>query len=92
MESLSQGDSSANSSDPDDELGPADINQIRSSPILGRMTGKQEAKLLLVCRPSESSTVVAHLDILGEALYCHLECLPKNRENASGCCKARWIF
>ena len=27
MESLSQGDSSANSSDPDDELGPAYINE-----------------------------------------------------------------
>src|ERR1700694_3423449 len=36
--------------------------------------------LLTVCRPSESYIVVAHLDILGEALYLHLECLPKNKK------------
>ena len=39
MESLSQGDSSANSSDPDDELGPAYINESGLARILGRMTG-----------------------------------------------------
>jgi len=38
MESLSQGDSSANSSDPDDELGPAYINESGLARILGRMT------------------------------------------------------
>jgi len=32
MESLSQGDSSANSSDPDDELGPAYINESGLAP------------------------------------------------------------
>ena len=37
-------------------------------------------------------SVVAHLDILGEALYHHLECLLKSRRTASRCCKARWIF
>ena len=42
MESLSQGDSSANSSDPDDELGPAYINELGIARILGRMTGNSE--------------------------------------------------
>jgi Phage integrase family len=50
------------------------------------------ARLWKDCRPSESYAVVAHLDILMEALYRHLECLLKNRKNASSCCKARWIF
>jgi hypothetical protein len=39
MECLSQGDSSANSSDPDDELGSAYINESGLTRILGRMTG-----------------------------------------------------
>ena len=43
MESLSQGDSSANSSDPDDELGPAYINESGLARILGRMTGNPES-------------------------------------------------
>ena len=42
MKSLSQGDSSANSSDPDDELGPEYINESGLARILGRMTGKPE--------------------------------------------------
>ncbi len=42
MECLSQGDSSANSSDPDDELGPAYINESGLARILGRMTGCAE--------------------------------------------------
>ena len=42
MESLSQGDSSANSSDPDDELGSAYINESGLARILGRMTDKPE--------------------------------------------------
>jgi len=40
----------------------------------------------------ELKCVVAPLDILVEALYRRLECLLKNKENASGYCKARWIF
>src|SRR6202034_3810515 len=35
----------------------------------------------------ELKCVVAPLDILVEALYRHLECLLKNKENASGYCK-----
>ena len=57
MESLSQGDSSANSSDPDDELGPPYINESGLARILGRMTGHAEvmpvnptAPLLPACR------------------------------------------
>jgi PadR family transcriptional regulator PadR len=38
------------------------------------------ARLWKGCRPSESYAVVAHLDILLEALYRHLECLLKNRK------------
>jgi hypothetical protein len=38
MKSLSQGDSSANSSDPDDELGPEYINESGLARILGRVT------------------------------------------------------
>src|SRR6266436_1177298 len=30
------------------------------------------------------------LDILLEAIYSPLECLPKNKKNASSCCKAPW--
>ena len=33
----------------------------------------------------------AHLDILLEALYPHLECLLKSRKNASSFCKVPWI-
>jgi hypothetical protein len=33
----------------------------------------------------------AHLDILLEAPYSHLECLLKNRKSAPRCYKARWI-
>ena len=43
MESLSQGDSSANSSDPDDELGPEYIHESGLARILGRMTGNQSS-------------------------------------------------
>jgi hypothetical protein len=32
-----------------------------------------------------------HLDILPEALYPHLECLPKNNESASNYCRVPWI-
>lgn len=49
MESLSQGDSSANSSDPDGELGPAHINESGIARNLGRMTGNQE----VTSRPTE---------------------------------------
>ena len=59
MECISQGDSSANSSDPDDELGPAYINESGLARILGRMTGYAEvmpvnptAPLLPACRLS----------------------------------------
>ncbi len=31
-----------------------------------------------------------HLDILLEALYLHLGCLPKKNASASSCCKAPW--
>jgi hypothetical protein len=41
---------------------------------------------------AERPTELAHLDILLEAMYSHLECLPKNNENASSCCKARWTY
>jgi hypothetical protein len=43
MESLSQGDSSANSSDPDDELGPEYIDESGLARILGRMTGNHSS-------------------------------------------------
>jgi hypothetical protein len=53
MESLSQGDSSANSSDPDDELGPAFINESGLARILGHMTGYSSTiRLGKTCRPS----------------------------------------
>jgi hypothetical protein len=42
MESLSQGDSSANSSDLDDALDPASMNASGLPRIPGRMTGKPE--------------------------------------------------
>jgi len=34
--------------------------------------------------------LLAHLDILLEALYLHLECLPKNNASASSCCRGPW--
>ena len=43
-----------------------------------------------VCRLSRGHRVVAHLDILLEALYCRLECLLKNTASASNCCKEPW--
>ena len=46
MKSLSQGDSSANSSDPDDELGPEYINESGLARILGRVTSKREVMYL----------------------------------------------
>jgi hypothetical protein len=33
---------------------------------------------------------LVHLDILLEAVYLHLVCLPKNNANALSCCKAPW--
>ena len=42
MESLSQGDSSANSSDPDDELGPEYMNESGLARILGHGTNYPE--------------------------------------------------
>jgi hypothetical protein len=53
MESLSQGDSSANSSDPDDELHPAYMNESGLARILGRMTGNSDVtRLGKGCRQS----------------------------------------
>jgi len=53
MESLSQGDSSANSSDPDDELHPAYMNESGLARILGRMTGISDVtRLGKGCRQS----------------------------------------
>jgi len=36
------------------------------------------------------SVEFAHLDILLEAQYPHLECLPQNRKKVSNCCRAHW--
>ena len=41
--------------------------------------------------PTGEYRLVAHLDILLEELYRHLECLLKKRKSASSCCRVRWI-
>ncbi len=39
---------------------------------------------------AKRGTDLGHLDILGEVAYFHLECLLKNRQIASSCCRALW--
>ena len=64
--------------------------QIRSSADCGRQwvrLSKTDAQ-----RRDHFLPDLGHLDILVEAAYLHLECLPKNRQIASSCCKALWTF
>ena len=46
--------------------------------------------LLPGCRRFGAYRVVAHIDILLEAIYSPLECLPKNKKSALSCCKVPW--
>ena len=64
MECLSQGDSSANSSDPDDELGPAYINESGLGRILGRMTGKPEIDRIREGLPTTRELLVSAVAFL----------------------------
>ncbi len=48
------------------------------------------APLLPACRRFGTYGVVAHIDILLEAIYSPLECLPKNKKSALNCYKVPW--
>jgi hypothetical protein len=65
MESLSQDDSSANSSDPDDELGPEYINESGLARILGRVTDYPE----VMPRSRLLTTRARSLSAVSEAPY-----------------------
>ena len=70
MESLSQGDSGSNSSDPDDELGPAYVNESGQARILGRMTGNSDVtRSGKGCRPSARKlfSLLAYKSIRGDS-------------------------
>ena len=45
------------------------------------------AKELTQCPSALPVRYLDHLDILLEAQYLYLECLPENRKNASSCCR-----